>query len=1031
MALESRVVSLNFVSGLDQKTDPKLTTKLTTADNVVLRKNGTIEKRPGFVASGNWSVSANPVKVFPFRDGEFFTSDYATDTLQEMFTRGGSGFTLTTSNQQHALARVGSRIEKQELYYCSTIRTNPLLSDSGSVTLVDSAVFAKSSTQSGVVFSQILGLGSGSTAAYIYDLDTGARVLRASGVANASRVLSVSVTSATVLQLAYANTALNFLTWSVTGVSVGTSISIITATNPQLDAVSGISADPNSVFFAVKQNSSTGIIVGKHSALGGTSYTIINAGTTADIVTLATPAPGTDRLRLFWMRNTASNTGFMATYSVTLSEIQAPTTITIGVAGYGNGLITQLGAVENAGATAAYLMFTQSSTTSLPIYTAWNGEHSNTGVTVTGAGAFTNEGGFKSCGLAAKPFLVHDRPTAILVHSATAQQSFVVVQSLTEKLSVVGRCLFGLAGPNASSSYAQLPQVQKLDNDVYYTPLRRAVYFKSNGLSFTSNYGAELVRCDFSQTQSIPVARIAGSTYMGGGYLSQYDAGGIIESGFLSSAVIASVSTTTLGGSLGASSGSYGVVILKEFTDQVGKTHRGQPSLPVTFTTSTTTSQATIVFSDGPNLKSTLYRGGQIKYTAFRTTNGGSLYYRDAGSALSATYIASITALTLTLTVSDSVLSGGDVLYTQGGALPRWTPDSCESLWIHGNRLWCPDPSDDTILRYSNEVVEGEGVAFAQANIVRVPGSDRITSGESLDSSCVTFRARSLLIVGGSGPNDTGQDGTFSDAQMLYADIGCINQSNLCRFKDGIVFKSPDKGFYLLTRDLQLSFIGADVENYNSKTVVSSEVVALTEASGTVEECRFLCSDGTLLTYNYYNGQWTTATLAGCTDAVQTGGRYVVVNPTSTAANARVFQQSMTTYLDAFSNTSTTYQMTVETGFVKTADVQGFQRIWKVQGLGESMGGGRISVEVGYDYETAYNETYTFNMSSMTTPNYTGGAASIPQFDFVPARQKCQAIRFRIKDYPTENGAVMKITNLSLECGVKSGVFKLPAAKGA
>jgi hypothetical protein len=353
------------------------------------------------------------------------------------------------------------------------------------------------------------------------------------------------------------------------------------------------------------------------------------------------------------------------------------------------------------------------------------------------------------------------------------------------------------------------------------------------------------------------------------------------------------------------------------------------------------------------------------------------------------------------------------------------------ALWHHDNRLFCEDPTDNTIVHFSKQIVEGEGVAFAQANIVRLPGYGRVTAGQSLDSNNLIFRARSILASGGQGPDDTGLNGSYSDGQVIFSDVGCIDQRNLCRFKDGIVFKSPDKGFYLLTRDLQLQFIGADVQDYNSKTVVSSEVVALTEASGAVEECRFLCSDGTLLTYNYYNGQWTTATLAGCTDAVQTGGRYVVVNTSTTATNARVFQQSLTTYTDAFSNTSATYQMTVETGWIKTADVQGFQRIWKGQLLGEAQGDGAISVEVGYDYEAAYNESYTFQMSSMTTPNYTGGAVSAPQCDFVPVRQKCQAIRFRIKDYPGATGVVMKLTNISLECGVKSGVFKLPAAKGS
>ena len=515
---------------------------------------------------------------------------------------------------------------------------------------------------------------------------------------------------------------------------------------------------------------------------------------------------------------------------------------------------------------------------------------------------------------------------------------------------------------------------------------------------------------------------------MGGGVMSQFDGAGKTESGFFSAPEIRAVSLSNGGAITGP--GTYSVVVVKECIDQAGYLHVGQPSIPFTFTTSSATNQALLTIIDGPNWIGNVERLGQIRYSVFRTQINGSIYYRNNMFTVTTGTGTSFTPFSITVNVSDTVIASSDILYTQGGVLPHWTPDSCDVLFEHKTRLFCNDPSDDGALRYSNELVASEAPAFSAVSTVRIPGADRITAGCSLDSNAIIFRARSIYAISGDGPDATGQNGAFSPGQLIYADVGAINQDNICRFSQGVIFKSTDKGFFMLSRDLQVQFIGAEVENYNSKTVVSSEVVAMTEADGTVEECRFLCSDGTLLTYNYYNGQWTTATLAGCTDAVQTGGRYVVVNPSTTAASARVFQQSLSTYTDAFSNTSATYQMTVETGWVKTADVQGFQRIWKAQLLGESQGPGAISVEVGYDYETSYNESYTFNMSTMTTPNYTGGAISAPQFDFVPVRQKCQAIRFRIKDYPT-TGAVMKITNLSLECGVKSGVFKLPAAKGA
>ncbi len=414
------------------------------------------------------------------------------------------------------------------------------------------------------------------------------------------------------------------------------------------------------------------------------------------------------------------------------------------------------------------------------------------------------------------------------------------------------------------------------------------------------------------------------------------------------------------------------------------------------------------------------------------TLNAGALYYRDTSSAFSSCAVSvTATMLNLSLTISDTSLNGADIIYTQGGSLPNWTPDGIVAMCQHKMRLWCNDSSDYGIVRYSKEAVAGECVSFALANTVRVPGVGAVTAFASLDSTLVIFRRRSIYGVAGDGPDDTGLNGSFSDGQLLFAEVGCVDQRSLCRFQDGVIFKS-DKGFYLLGRDLQLSFVGAEVDVDDSKTIVSSEVVALNEGSGTAEECRFLCSDGTLLVYNYNNNEWTKATLSGVTDAVQTGGRYVVCSPTTTAANARVFQQSLTTYLDGFA-TSSTYQMTVETGWIKTADVQGFQRIWSAQFLGTTQDVGTLSIEVGYDYETAYNETHTSTIANLTAVNYTGAATPPPQGVLVPVRQKCQAIRFRIKDIPNLGntlGAVFKLTNISLECGVKSGTFRLPGAKG-
>ncbi len=1031
MAIESRVVSLNFVSGLDQKTDAKLTTKLTTADNCVLRKNGTIEKRLGFVANGNWSLSANPVKVFPFKNGEFITTDITTDAISAVETI------------QHNASSVGGKWNSQDKYGNVFITSRAIVSNAASITHADLTVINASATQSGsAICAALADATNDNTSCELSSLDidsesqnTISGLSGSSPVVAPTRMVSVTSTSSTVVLVYSFAGSIVFSTATSFAFGAAASVAGFQATTPQFDAVSF----NNKVYFAGKSASLTNIIFGSYDPATNVVVTSsINASTSIDILSIVTPAPGTDRIRIVWRNNTAITT-LMVAFSSTVSAIGSVAALpSVTTGGFNYPAMIALTGAENIGATSfdLFATFGPSSATYDPL-TCWLGSLDNSG-SYAGT-AFSNTLGQIGCSLASKAFLSNGIPSIVMNFAATSAQCFVVAKRSrgnSTSLRSVGRFAYGIAAPNFSTSYGLLPQVVNgSDTNIMFMSARVASYFRSSNGALTTNYAVNLISFNFSQSKNVGYQETSDSVLATGGHLKLNDGGGVVENGFLTPTVSVSASSLSTGGLV--SSGTYSMYVVKEFTDRTGRTHRSTPSLPITIATSaTTTNKITLYFYDGPSERFSNQRVKQTRYAIFRTTANGSIAYRDRtilfdGTGSPVNPCINPPSTSVSLTISDTTLASGDVLYTQGGALPNWTPDGVAAICEHKTRIICNGNSDDTTI-YSKSFVQGEGISFAQVNTITHPSKGgRVTAYASLDSVLVGFKNRSIFIISGDGPDDTGLSGSFSSGQILFSDVGCIDQKSLCRFKDGIMFKSPDKGFYLLTRDLQLNYIGADVESYNSKTIVSSQVVGLNEVSGSAEECRFLCSDGTLLTYNYYNQQWTTATLAGCTDAVQTGGRYVVVNPSSTAANARVFQQSLTTYLDAFSNTSTTYQMTVETGWVKTADVQGFQRIWKAQLLGDAVGPGAVSVEIGYDYESAYNESYTFQMSSMTTPNYTGGAVSAPQCDWVPARQKCQAIRFRIKDYPGATGVVMKFTNISLECGVKTGVFKLPAAKGS
>ena len=125
-------------------------------------------------------------------------------------------------------------------------------------------------------------------------------------------------------------------------------------------------------------------------------------------------------------------------------------------------------------------------------------------------------------------------------------------------------------------------------------------------------------------------------------------------------------------------------------------------------------------------------------------------------------------------------------------------------------------------------------------------------------------------------------------------------------------------------------------------------------------------------------------------------------------------------YLDDFAAGTGTYiPTTLETAWIKSGDVEGLQRVYKALVLGELIVGHTLTINVGFDYDSAYTDTKTWTPAELAAlPRY--------QLEIRPSRQRCQAIRFRIQDTgtpPTESqGYIM--TYLMLEVGIQQGLYK-------
>jgi hypothetical protein len=216
-----------------------------------------------------------------------------------------------------------------------------------------------------------------------------------------------------------------------------------------------------------------------------------------------------------------------------------------------------------------------------------------------------------------------------------------------------------------------------------------------------------------------------------------------------------------------------------------------------------------------------------------------------------------------------------------------------------------------------------------------------------------------------------------------------------------------NKGIYELNRGLQLSYIGAPVEDFNTETIVSADLIE------DVNEVRFATASGSMLVYNYYFGQWSVFTGKDATDALLYKGIYYY----SDASDGIVKYEDSTTYLDD----SSFYSMKLKTGWIKLGGVQGFQRVKRISFLGEYYTPHNFVLKVRNGFDSDVVDTQTFDATTY--------ASDVYQHQYHVKKQKDNAIQLEIYDDNTNQtvgiGQSYSLTNITLQIGVKRGLNKI------
>jgi hypothetical protein len=224
------------------------------------------------------------------------------------------------------------------------------------------------------------------------------------------------------------------------------------------------------------------------------------------------------------------------------------------------------------------------------------------------------------------------------------------------------------------------------------------------------------------------------------------------------------------------------------------------------------------------------------------------------------------------------------------------------------------------------------------------------------------------------------------------------------------MYQSP-KGIYLLDRSLKDHYIGADVEAYNAFTVTSAVMVPNTT------QVRFTLSNGVALVYDYYLkdergiGQWSVFTNVSAVAATVFQGVYTYIK-----SSGQVNKENSSVFTD----NGDFVQLSLETGWLSFAGLQGFQRVRRAAILGDYKSAHTLQIEAAYDFDQAVNQTATVVATS--SPPY--------QWLLLLARQKCEAIKLAIQDNQSASfGEGLDLSGISFEVGIKGGVYGIGQSK--
>ncbi len=1075
MSLQKNNLPINFLKGLDEKSDPFQVApgNFLALSNSIFTKGGLLQKRNGFI-----ELAALP------DDASFLT------------TFNGN-LTAVGSTLQAYAAGSNTWVNKGALQPLS-LKTLPIVRSSTAQTQADAAVSSNGLVC--VAYTDQIPTAGSNVATYKYsvlDATTGQALIDPtviSGATTAPRAFAVGKYFLVVYGAASNN--LKYIAINITTLAVGSAVTVSSAFEAgSFIGFNGVTAN-NSLYLAWR-----GISAGNIGHVTYIDSTLTQHGvvtfSSRHVETITLCADITTSTPTIWIISYEHSTGptvqgvFARAYSPALVAISTSTATTTSSA-------FNTAATASDGICTVFYEVPATYSYDSSIAT----DYINKSICVIAGGIGTESLVGRGLGIASNAFTDSaGTPYLLAAYQSAYQPTYFVIDSLG---NIAGKLAYSNGGGYVS--IGSVPNPTKIGDTVYfpflYKDLIQSVN-KTQGLTNStgvySQTGVNLATVELN-TSAVTTSEIGSALNISGGFLWQYDGVNPVEQGFFLWPESIEATGSSTSGSMTAQEYFYQVTY--EWAGNSGNVERSAPSIPLSFTILTPPATVTGLRTSGSPIitgiaSTALLQVGQaisgtgipgstfilsvdsgtqitmtanassgsatstvitpitatsatiniptlrvtykdnVKIVVYRWSVGQQSYYQTTSLTIPTLNDKTTDSVAFVDTHSDAQILGNNIIYTNGGVIENISAPATDVTTLFKSRLILVDAEDRNLLWYSKQVIEATPVEMSDLFTIYVAptigaqgNSGPISALGAMDDKLIIFKADAIYYIAGDGPDNTGANSTFTEPQFITGTVGCSNQHSIVMTPDGLMFQS-DKGIWLLDRSLQTHYIGAPVEGSNTATVEGALTIPGTN------QVRFTLDNGSTLMYDYFWKQWGSFSGIPGVSSTLFEGMHTFINEFG-----QVFQENPGSYQDG----ARPVLMSFKTGWINLMGLQGLERAYYFYLLGTYLSPHKLAIGIAYDYAPTASQTFVISPDNYAGPwgaesvwgggGPWGGPGSLEQWRVFMQQQKCQAFQITLTEIYDSSigvapGAGFTLSGLNLVVGAKKSYPTLRPARSA